>query len=494
MSELDDHQLLEQFARGQSDQAFTALVARHVNLVYSTALRFTANPHHAEEVTQAVFIILARKAVNLSPRIVLSGWLYQAARLTASNFVKREIRRQHREQEAFMQSTANETDSGAWQQIAPLLDEAMGRLGEADRNAVVLRFFENKTAAEVAVTLKTTEAAAHKRVSRALEKLRKFFTKRGVTLSAALIAGTVSANSVHAAPVGIIGGICAAAGKGAALGTSTSTLVKGVLKLMAMTKVKLAVAVTMGVLLAAGTTTVAVKTIEKHQNEGWQLGQLDSTFLLMPPYRTEILPTRSGERSFKLGDGGMVLMLDGRAYGLKATVEDMLRIAYSESGSVSRPRMLFEAEIPANNYDFFSNLPKGSRESLQQEIRKQFRLSGRFETIETNVLFLRVKHLNAAGLKPSRSKKGSTSEGNGSIQDVNASMDDLARSIENLFKIPVANQTGLRGAFDFKISWDDYAGGYPNLNGFKQALTEQLGLELTEGTAPIEMLVIEKAK
>src|SRR5579863_2341942 len=101
MPEPDDHQLLGEFARAGSEAAFAALAARYVNLVYSTALRFTGNTHHAEEITQAVFIILARKAASLSPRVVLSGWLYQTARLTAANFRKGEIRRQQREQEVY---------------------------------------------------------------------------------------------------------------------------------------------------------------------------------------------------------------------------------------------------------------------------------------------------------------------------------------------------------------------------------------------------------
>lgn len=239
MTELDDLELLTSYAREESEAAFAALVTRYVNLVYSAALRFTGNPHHAQEITQAVFIILARKAGSLRRGTVLSGWLYQTARLTAANFVKGEIRRQRREQESYMQSTLNEPDAAAWEQIAPLLDEAMGRLGETDRNAVVLRFFENKTASEVGAALKLTEAAAHKRVNRALEKLRKIFTKRGVTLTAALIAGAVSANSVQAAPVGLAATITATAAKGATLGGSTLALVKEVLKTMAWAKAKL---------------------------------------------------------------------------------------------------------------------------------------------------------------------------------------------------------------------------------------------------------------
>ena len=224
MTAPDDHELLAQYARSESDAAFATLVARYVNLVYSAALRFTGNPHHAEEITQAVFINLARKAGNLGRGVVLSGWLYQTARLTAGNFVKGEIRRQRREQQAYMQSTLTEPESAAWEQIAPLLEEAMGRLGETDRNAVVLRFFENKTAREVAATLKINEAAAHKRVNRALDKLRKIFSKRGVTLTATVIAGAVAANSVQAAPAGVAAAVTAAAAKGAAISAITVTV------------------------------------------------------------------------------------------------------------------------------------------------------------------------------------------------------------------------------------------------------------------------------
>src|ERR1017187_7895146 len=109
MTELNDHELLAEFARSESEAAFAALVARHVNLVYSAAQRFTGNPHHAEEITQAVFVILARKAQGLSKArrgvaaTVLSGWLYQTARLTAANFGKGEIRPQPREQGAHRQ-------------------------------------------------------------------------------------------------------------------------------------------------------------------------------------------------------------------------------------------------------------------------------------------------------------------------------------------------------------------------------------------------------
>jgi len=126
MSELDDHQLLAEFARKNSEAAFAALVQRHVNLVYSVALQSVGNVHAAEEITQAVFIILARKAKSFSRKTILSGWLYQTTQLTAANFLRGEIRRQKREQEAYMQSALNKSEPDVWPQIAPLLDDALG--------------------------------------------------------------------------------------------------------------------------------------------------------------------------------------------------------------------------------------------------------------------------------------------------------------------------------------------------------------------------------
>src|ERR1017187_7131626 len=232
MPESDDIRLLKQYADENSESTFAELVARYVNLVYSAALRSAGNEHAAEEITQAVFIILARKAKSLGDKTVLSGWLYQTARLTTANYLRGEIRRQNREQEAYMQSILNEPETEAWRQIAPLLDDAMGRLGEKDRNAIVLRFFENKNLREVGLALGASEDAAKMRVNRALEKLRKFFTNRGVALTTAIIAGAVSVNSVQAAPVGLAATVAATAAKGTTISATITTLVKGTMKTM----------------------------------------------------------------------------------------------------------------------------------------------------------------------------------------------------------------------------------------------------------------------
>src|SRR5215468_7547815 len=149
MHELDDDVLLRLYTDQSSEEAFAALVARHINKVYSIAWRQTGNPHQAEEITQAVFIILAKKSRHLGKRVILSGWLCQTARLTALTLIRSEIRRARREQEAHMQTLLNQTESDEWSRVAPLLDTAMAGLSEADHHAVVLRFFDGKSMKEV---------------------------------------------------------------------------------------------------------------------------------------------------------------------------------------------------------------------------------------------------------------------------------------------------------------------------------------------------------
>jgi len=267
MPDAHDMDLIREFACTNSEIAFTELVQRHVNLVYSIARRCTGNDSDAQDVTQAVFIILAKKANHLAQHTVLPGWLYETTRFTATRLLRTQARRAAREQEAYMQSTLNETDlTNAWQQLAPHLEAAMDKISAADRALLVLRFYENKTAAETAVLLGIGEDAAQKRVTRAIEKLRKLFVKRGVTLTSTAIAGAVSANSVHAAPVTLTKTISAAAlTKGATATTSTLTLVKGALKLMAWSKVKTTVLVTVAILVAGSSVGVGLH-IEKREN------------------------------------------------------------------------------------------------------------------------------------------------------------------------------------------------------------------------------------
>ncbi|HEY3931910.1 MAG TPA: sigma-70 family RNA polymerase sigma factor, partial [Verrucomicrobiae bacterium] len=198
-----DLDLLRQFARENSQDAFTEIVRRHLNLVYSTALRQVRSPQLAEEISQSVFADLARDAGKLKSETILMVWLYSVTRRTAIDAIRKESRRHLREQIAVEMNNMNAT-ANDWTQIEPLLDDAMAALDETDRAAILLRYFENKNLREVGEALGTSDDAAQKRVSRAVERLREFFSKRKITIGASGLVVLISANAVQSAPVGLV--------------------------------------------------------------------------------------------------------------------------------------------------------------------------------------------------------------------------------------------------------------------------------------------------
>jgi RNA polymerase sigma factor (sigma-70 family) len=248
-----DGELLHRYAEGRSEEAFAELVHRHLNLVYSAALRqLHGNAALAEDVMQSVFTDLARKATPLSARPNLMGWLYTSTHFAATKALRAEQRRHQREQEAqTMHDLHQDSDSDRdWAQVRPVLDQVMHELKSADREAILLRFFENRPLADVGSKLGLKENAARMRIERALEKLRVLLSRRGVTATAALSL-ILSTHTVHAAPIGMAASLTSTA---LASGASSA----GLIAILLMKKLKFALAITV-LLLLTGTTVYFTK-------------------------------------------------------------------------------------------------------------------------------------------------------------------------------------------------------------------------------------------
>src|SRR5215469_5798385 len=208
----DSQQLLDQFVRSRSDMAFRELVSRYVDLVYSTAFRLVdGNAHQAQDVAQEVFVDLARKAASLPNDVQLGGWLHRHTCFVASHSMRSERRRQFRERQAVEMNALNDNSGMDFRQIAAVLDEAVNELEEADRTAVVLRFYEQRDFRSVGQALGSNEDAARMRVNRALEKLQLLLKRRGVAVPAAAVGTVLAGAAVSSAPAEIALGITSTA-------------------------------------------------------------------------------------------------------------------------------------------------------------------------------------------------------------------------------------------------------------------------------------------
>ena len=262
---LEDRELLERYLGGGrvGESAFAELVRRHVDMVYAAARRqLGGDAHLAEDVTQAVFTVLARRALRLDRRNVLVGWLYNTARYCAANARKIEARRKHHEakggamdrirraNQARPRTTGDEDERAA--EALPHLDAALSSLSSRDRDAVLLKYIAGKTHKAVGEALGVTEEAARKRVDRAVEKLRGFFIRRGVGVSAMAVTGLLATASTEAAPAGLAATIASSAALAGA-GTSTAAIADGAILTMLLAKVKVAAAILIAI-AAVGTT------------------------------------------------------------------------------------------------------------------------------------------------------------------------------------------------------------------------------------------------
>jgi RNA polymerase sigma factor (sigma-70 family) len=210
MQELSDLSLLQRYADRRDEAAFRELVERHAGFVYSAALRQARDEALASDISQIVFTQLARKAGSITkgPDLSILGWLHTAVRFESLRQSRGERRRQAREMETMPQEAV---ESFAWEEISPVLDEAIASLAEPEREALLLRFFKNSDFRSIGNALGVSEDAAQKRVSRALERLRECFARAGVQASAVAIAAAISSKAVTAAPAAVLHGIFAAA-------------------------------------------------------------------------------------------------------------------------------------------------------------------------------------------------------------------------------------------------------------------------------------------
>jgi RNA polymerase sigma factor (sigma-70 family) len=248
MQNKSDAQLLREYAMHGSEAAFGEIVVRHTDLVYSSALRRLASPDLARDMTQRVFTDLARKARalagGLEPNASLAGWLYRGTRFAALNQIRDDRRRAAQERQAMTQLLINSESAADWDRIRPVLDEAVDGLSDEDRDALLLRYFKNHDFHTVGLALGVSDDAAQKRVSRAVQRLREFFAKRGITVGAGGLAVAISANAVQAAPVELAAaGASSAALAGTAAHASTAIAAGKITAMTTLQKVAITAAI-----------------------------------------------------------------------------------------------------------------------------------------------------------------------------------------------------------------------------------------------------------
>ena len=321
----DSQTLLADYAGSGSETAFRELVTRYMGLVYSTALRLVeGDTHRAEDVAQTVFVDLAQMARTLAAEVMLGGWLHRHTCFVAANTLRAERRRQSRERQA-VEMNALQADSGAnLTLIAPILDEAINELGEADRTAILLRFFEQRDFRAVGELLGSTEDAARMRVTRALEKLQSLLKRRGVTTTAAGLSVVLAANAIQAAPIGLSAAITTAA---AALVATAKTATIATATTMNWLNIK-SIAAIVTAALTAGTATHLVQQREANRlrNENQQLvaeqdkltGERDAALAGATSDKNELARLQKNH--------GELLRLRGEVGLLRGQVKDLERL------------------------------------------------------------------------------------------------------------------------------------------------------------------------
>ena len=341
-----DCELLRRYAECRLEEAFAELVRRHLDLVYSAALRqVNGDVHRAQDVTQTVFTDLARKAESLSRRPVLTGWLYTSAYFAAAKAVRTEARRRARDQEAqtMCELLNDPAPDLEWSKLCPVLDEAMHQLKEADREAILLRYFEQRPLGEIGARLGVSENTARMRVDRALEKLRAHLVRRGISTSAAILSTAISIGAVQTAPAGLAATLTSASLAGAtAAGTGIGATL---LKFVATTKLKTGIASSV-VIMSVATSLLIQQQVRARLHEQDESSREQARQLAQLAADNERLSKLAARVNDSAANGqlGELLKLRDEAELLRRQTEDLAGLR--EENRKLRQRMSPEPQTP----------------------------------------------------------------------------------------------------------------------------------------------------
>jgi RNA polymerase sigma factor (sigma-70 family) len=347
----DDAELLRRYVEEGANGAFSELVQRHVDLVYSAALRrLNGDAHLAADATQLVFTDLARKAETLVGHRVLAGWLFTSTRYATSRLVRGERRRHAREVEAHLMQEINHDADAAqldWQQVRPVLDDVIGELTETDREAILLRFFEGRDYAGVGARLGLADNTARMRIERALDRLRGLLQRRGVTSTSTALAIALANQAVVSAPAGLASAVAGTALAGgvtvggiATAGTAGAGGITAVVNFMSMTKLQLGLSSALAV--AGGTGFVMqANTNEKLRDEAARLRaentaitRLESENVRLGRLAVEVEEMRRDDTEF--------LRLQEKAGVLKERLQELARAEEARQLRQNRSGQAFE--------------------------------------------------------------------------------------------------------------------------------------------------------
>lgn len=342
--ETGDQELLRRYAMTRDERAFAQLVRRHVDFVYACALRRVGGDAHlAEDVTQQVFCDLARRARDVAGHAVLAGWLHTSTRFAAAHVVRSEQRRRAREEAAFKMNAGTEGGEQAvnWERLRPVLDETIDELDERDRAAVVLRFFEGRSFAEIGERLRLTENAARMRVERALDKLHGLLARRGIVSTSAALGLALGAHPAIAAPVGLASTVTIAALAGGAASAGAVGAGAGAwATFMSMTKLQVAMtgalAVASGVGLAVQAETAAELREEAAalRRSNAEMRTLEADNLRMGRLAAELEELRR--------DDAELARLEGEAGVLRKRLQELARAEEARAAAHGSGREVFE--------------------------------------------------------------------------------------------------------------------------------------------------------